>query len=193
MNESDAQIKALVDRAEKAERACQTLGKVVEDQCRDIARITKSEHLVREDGDADWGAIWERGFAMADDLAAARSEADRLRDTLASTRRTLARRLDDLRGAESVLHYTQETLRLTAEAERAGRAEVARLRVGKHLRSAIAREAVGRAIYEVAAKRTAMRIGASVIPSWDDATVQEDYFAIADAVIAALTSEAEAS
>lgn len=186
---SDVEIEALTERADKAERACKTLNKVVEDQCRDIARITGSEHLVSDDGDADWAAIWARGFRMADDLASARAEADRLRVTLASTRRTLARYVDDLRSAEAVLHYTQETLRLTAEAERRNGEEVARLRVGQHLRSALPREAVGRAIYEVAAERTARRLGASVVPSWDDATVQEDYFAIADAVIAALASE----
>jgi hypothetical protein len=59
-------------------------------------------------------------------------------------------------------------------------------------RPVLSREAVGRAIYEAAAER-ATRRGWPVMLSWDDATVQDDYFAIADAVLAAIldTQEAE--
>lgn len=70
-------------RAETAERACQTLGKVVEDQCRDALAATGRHDLIGEDGDGDWGTVWEllaelRPRAVAAEAKVARVEA--LRD-----------------------------------------------------------------------------------------------------------------
>lgn len=77
-----AEIEALTARAEKAERACKTLGGIVDHQCRDIAHITGSEHMLDEDGDGDWGAIWERGYSMAGRLSRAEAEVARLRSAV---------------------------------------------------------------------------------------------------------------
>lgn len=65
---------------DKAQRAARTLGKVVEDQCRDIARITRSEHMVSADGDADWAAIWERGHRLAAERDALAARIEQVRE-----------------------------------------------------------------------------------------------------------------
>ena len=77
------------ERAEKAERAAQLLGKVVEDQCRDIVEITRSEHLVSPDGDADWGLIWDRAYDLSARAEKAEAKAARFAGLLGHQSRTL--------------------------------------------------------------------------------------------------------
>ena len=71
-------IRALLDEVERLRDACKTLGGIIDQQCIDIAKITHSEHLVAENGDADWGAIWDRGFELADRAEKAEAEVARL-------------------------------------------------------------------------------------------------------------------
>jgi hypothetical protein len=53
-------IPALMAEVERARRAAQTLGAVVERQCRDVLDATGLHHLIDESGDGDWGLVWER-------------------------------------------------------------------------------------------------------------------------------------
>jgi len=78
----------------KAERACKTLGKVIEDQCRDALSATGLHRLIDETGDGDWGAVWENVAELGErarraEAALARvtddSMAERIRDELAHT------------------------------------------------------------------------------------------------------------
>lgn len=71
-------IRALLDEVERLRDACKTLGGVIDQQCIDIAKITRSEHLVSDDGDADWSAIWDRGFELADRAEKAEAAVARL-------------------------------------------------------------------------------------------------------------------
>ena len=68
-----ATILRLIEELRKATRAAQTLGKVIEDQCRDVLNATGLYHLIDEDGDGDWGAVW-------DNLAEIAAERDQWRE-----------------------------------------------------------------------------------------------------------------
>lgn len=72
----------LIHEVERLRDACKTLGGVIDRQCIDIAKIARSEHLVSDDGDADWGAIWDRGFELADRAERAEAEVARLREKI---------------------------------------------------------------------------------------------------------------
>lgn len=52
-----------VFEAAQSQRAAQTLGRVIDDQCRDVLDATQMHDQVDADGDGDWQVIWER---MAD-------------------------------------------------------------------------------------------------------------------------------
>ncbi|WP_280186226.1 MULTISPECIES: hypothetical protein [Nocardia] len=49
-----------------------TLGSIVDRQCRDALDATGLHHLIDEDGDGDWGAVWENVAYMGSALKAAR-------------------------------------------------------------------------------------------------------------------------
>jgi hypothetical protein len=53
-------VPELVAEVEKLRRACETLGGVVESQCRMALDASGLHHLIDEDGDGDWGLVWER-------------------------------------------------------------------------------------------------------------------------------------
>ncbi|WP_198344273.1 hypothetical protein [Mycobacterium dioxanotrophicus] len=53
-------VPELVAELERARRACRRLGEVVESQCRMALDASGLHHLIDEDGDGDWGLIWER-------------------------------------------------------------------------------------------------------------------------------------
>lgn len=53
----------------KATRAAETLGQVIEKQCRDVLDVTGLHHLINADGDGHWDVVWMRLFEMRDELA----------------------------------------------------------------------------------------------------------------------------
>lgn len=68
---------------DRARRAARAKNEVIESWAHRLAEITSSGHLVAENGDADWGVLWERASDMADRLAKAEAERDALDDRLA--------------------------------------------------------------------------------------------------------------
>lgn len=56
--------------------ACGTLGRIVDNQCRDALNATELHHLIDEDGDGDWGTVWENLASLGDALR----NAERMRD-----------------------------------------------------------------------------------------------------------------
>lgn len=57
------------DELAAAKRAAKTLNEVIEKQCRDVLEVTGLHHLINEDGDGAWDAVWMRLFEMRDELA----------------------------------------------------------------------------------------------------------------------------
>ncbi|MFC9966305.1 hypothetical protein ACFVH4_18915 [Nocardia ignorata] len=55
--ELESELKAEQD---KARRVAEHLGNLVERQCRDVLDATGMHHVIDEDGDGDWGLVWER-------------------------------------------------------------------------------------------------------------------------------------
>jgi len=53
----------------KCKRAAKTLNEAIEKQCRDVLDVTGLHHLINEDGDGHWDAVWMRLFEMRDELA----------------------------------------------------------------------------------------------------------------------------
>lgn len=57
--ESRVLIEELADEVELLRRGGKTLGEIVEKQCRMALDATGLHHLIDENGDGDWGAVWE--------------------------------------------------------------------------------------------------------------------------------------
>jgi len=79
-------LEAAEDEVARTREAARTLGGIVDQQCRDIAKIARSEHLATEDGDADWGVIWEQAYEIADRAEKAEAERDEARAEVARLR-----------------------------------------------------------------------------------------------------------
>ena len=74
--------RALIEEVGHLRDACKTLGGIIDRQCIDIAKIARSEHLVSDDGDADWGVIWEQAYEIADRAEKAEAEVAKLREKI---------------------------------------------------------------------------------------------------------------
>lgn len=61
-----AEVKA---ELEKYKRGAKTLGEIIEKQCREALDVTGLHHLINEDGDGHWDAVWMRLHEMRDELA----------------------------------------------------------------------------------------------------------------------------
>ncbi|NEW33815.1 hypothetical protein GV791_14755 [Nocardia cyriacigeorgica] len=72
--EQRARIAELEAERDKTKRGAETLGAIVDRQCRAVLDVTGLHHLIDEDGDGDWGVVWERLAEMGAELAKARSE-----------------------------------------------------------------------------------------------------------------------
>lgn len=57
----------------KSRYGAKTLGSIVDRQCRNALDATGLHHLIDEDGDGDWGLVWEHLAEMGADLRAARA------------------------------------------------------------------------------------------------------------------------
>lgn len=53
-------VPELIAEVERGRRACKTLGGIVESQCRMALDASGLHHLIDEDGDGDWAAVWEK-------------------------------------------------------------------------------------------------------------------------------------
>lgn len=72
-------VRELVAELERARRACKTLSETVEKQCRMALDASGLHHLIDEDGDGDWGLVWER-------LAEHKAEVEKLRGAMETIR-----------------------------------------------------------------------------------------------------------
>jgi hypothetical protein len=50
---------ALADRADALERGGRELGRILDDTLADVLNLSGAHHLIDEDGDGDWGAVWD--------------------------------------------------------------------------------------------------------------------------------------
>lgn len=66
-----SEIDDLRAEAERNKRAAQTLGGIVERQCMDVLDATGLHHFIDEDGDGDWGLVWEHLALLRPRLEAA--------------------------------------------------------------------------------------------------------------------------
>lgn len=66
-------------RAEKAERSCRLLGKIIERDGKNLVELTNSQDIIPEDGDGDWEVVWERAQEMKDRLEQAEKAVARVR------------------------------------------------------------------------------------------------------------------
>jgi hypothetical protein len=55
---------ALVEELERTRRGAQTLGHIVEQQGRMVLDVTGRHDLIGEDGDGDWGAVWDHLYEL---------------------------------------------------------------------------------------------------------------------------------
>lgn len=64
------------DEFARLKRGAETLGQIVDRQCRDVLDATEMHAVIDETGDGDWGLVWERMAELcAKGLAAERAEA----------------------------------------------------------------------------------------------------------------------
>jgi len=59
----------LTANLEKYKRGAKTLGEIIDKQSRDVLDVTGLHHLINEDGDGHWDAVWMRLHEMRDELA----------------------------------------------------------------------------------------------------------------------------
>lgn len=57
-------LNAIAADVDRLKRGAETLGETVEQQCRMVLEITGAYDLIGEDGDGDWGAVWDRLYAL---------------------------------------------------------------------------------------------------------------------------------
>lgn len=55
---------ALLEELERTRRGAKTLGHIVEQQGRMVLDVTGRHDLIAEDGDGDWGAVWDHLYEL---------------------------------------------------------------------------------------------------------------------------------
>jgi hypothetical protein len=79
---ADAEVTAMARKAARRivderrelaryKRGGKTLGEIIEWQCRAVLDASGMHHLINEDGDGDWGLVWERLAELRPRLEAA--------------------------------------------------------------------------------------------------------------------------
>lgn len=74
-------LEGIADEVERLRRGAKELGRTIEQQCRMVLDATGLHHFIDEDGDGDWGAVWENLFdqcSKAREGTAVRSEVEAL-------------------------------------------------------------------------------------------------------------------
>lgn len=61
-----ARLEAIANEVERLRRGAETLGHIVDNQGRMALDATGLHHLIGEDGDGDWGAVWENLYDIRD-------------------------------------------------------------------------------------------------------------------------------
>ena len=61
-------------------RGARTLGEIIDKQCRMVLDATGLHAWIDEDGDGDWGAVWDHLFDLRRRAEAAEAELERLRE-----------------------------------------------------------------------------------------------------------------
>lgn len=61
-------VEFLLGELTRYKRGAKTLGEIIEKQCRDVLEVTGLHHLISEDGDGHWDAVWMRLFEMREEL-----------------------------------------------------------------------------------------------------------------------------
>jgi hypothetical protein len=74
--EQAREVERLTKELEKTSRAAQTLGRIIEQQCRDVLDATGMHPVIDEDGDGDWELVWERLAEMGRARKAAETKGD---------------------------------------------------------------------------------------------------------------------
>ncbi len=59
-----ARLEAIAEEVEALRRGAKTLGHIVEQNGRMILDVTGLHHFIGEDGDGDWGAVWENAYEL---------------------------------------------------------------------------------------------------------------------------------
>jgi hypothetical protein len=101
-------------------RGGKTLGSIIDRQCRAVLDATGLHHLIDEDGDGDWGAVWENVADLGADLRAARkriadleAQLDRVTDLFEKwAAEESEHRRDGYYGIAEGLHVAIEELRV---------------------------------------------------------------------------------
>ena len=106
----------------KCKRAAKTLNEVIEKQCRDVLDVTGLHHLINEDGDGHWDAVWMRLFEMRDELA------DLKASTIARERKRGDGWRDRAQETESRAQTLEMELRAVNERAEAAEASIGRVR-----------------------------------------------------------------
>lgn len=57
-------LNQIADEVDRLKRGAETLGKVIEQQCQMVLDITGAHDLIDDDGDGDWGAVWDRLYEL---------------------------------------------------------------------------------------------------------------------------------
>lgn len=104
LDDARTDVPALVEEVKRLREGGRELGRIIERQCRDILDITGLHRMIDDDGDGDWGAVWENAYSLRADRDAAIDRAE-----AAGTALTGAR--------EDIQFRRREFLRLDADDE----------------------------------------------------------------------------
>jgi hypothetical protein len=77
-------------KVEKCKSAAKTLGEIIDKQCQMVLDATGRHDLIGEDGDGDWGAVWDWLSGLRPRAEAAEAERDRARSLAATLEARLA-------------------------------------------------------------------------------------------------------
>lgn len=57
-------LEGIAEDVEALRRGAKTLGQTIEQQCRMVLDATGLHHFIGEDGDGDWGAVWDNLYEI---------------------------------------------------------------------------------------------------------------------------------
>lgn len=57
-------LEAIAVEVERLQRGAKTLGHTIEQQCRMVLDVTGMHHVIGDDGDGDWAAVWDHLYTL---------------------------------------------------------------------------------------------------------------------------------